>query len=83
MAEVWQTIEQAAVTLGLSVRTVNRHITGGKLQSRLFEGRREVLVSLPEPVKTREPIPKPTSPTPAAPCPATTPPKSRSTCRRC
>lgn len=46
MAEVWQTIEQAAVTLGLSVRTVNRHITGGKLQSRLFEGRREVLVSV-------------------------------------
>jgi hypothetical protein len=45
MAEIWQTIEQAAVTLGLSVRTVNRHITGGKLQSRLFEGRREVLVS--------------------------------------
>ena len=48
MSEVWQTIEQAAVTLGLSVRTVNRHITGGKLQSRLFEGRREVLVALPD-----------------------------------
>jgi hypothetical protein len=45
MADVWQTIEQAAVTLGLSVRTVNRHITAGKLQSRLFEGRREVFVS--------------------------------------
>ncbi|HEX8914156.1 MAG TPA: hypothetical protein VF796_17540 [Humisphaera sp.] len=44
MPEVWQTIEQAAVTLGLSVRTVNRHITAGKLQSRLFEGRREVLI---------------------------------------
>lgn len=44
MSEVWQTIEQAAVTLGLSVRTVNRHITAGKLQSRLFEGRREVLI---------------------------------------
>ena len=44
MADVWQTIEQAAVTLGLSVRTVNRYITAGKLQSRLFEGRREVLV---------------------------------------
>ena len=48
MSEVWQTIEQAAVTLGLSVRTVNRHITAGKLQSRLFEGRREVLVALPD-----------------------------------
>ena len=45
MADTWQTIEQAAVTLGLSVRTVNRHITNGKLSSRLFEGRREVLVS--------------------------------------
>lgn len=44
MAELWQTIEQAAVTLGLSVRTVNRRITDGKLQSRLLEGRREVLI---------------------------------------
>jgi hypothetical protein len=44
MSDQWQTIEQAAVTLGLSVRTVNRHITNGKLQSRLFEGRREVLI---------------------------------------
>ena len=45
MADVWQTIEQAGVTLGLSVRTVNRHITAGKLASRLFEGRREVLIN--------------------------------------
>lgn len=44
MAESWQTIEQAAVSLRLSVRTVNRHIVAGKLQSRLSEGRREVLV---------------------------------------
>jgi hypothetical protein len=44
MADIWQTIEQAAVTLGLSVRTVNRHITAGKLESRLFEGRREVRI---------------------------------------
>src|SRR5688572_10221605 len=50
MSDTWQTIEQAAVTLGLSVRTVNRHITGGKLESRLFEGRREVRVTLAEPV---------------------------------
>lgn len=54
MPEVWQTIEQAAVTLGLSVRTVNRHITGGKLPSRLYEGRREVLVALQEPVRKTE-----------------------------
>jgi hypothetical protein len=44
MSDIWQTIEQAAVTLGLSVRTVNRHITAGKLESRLFEGRREVRI---------------------------------------
>jgi hypothetical protein len=49
MTDSWQTIEQAAVSLRLSVRTVNRHISAGKLQSRLTsEGRREVLVSLPE-----------------------------------
>jgi hypothetical protein len=40
----WITIEQAAVALGLSVRTVNRHINAGKLQSRLSDGRREVLI---------------------------------------
>lgn len=44
MADTWLTIEQAAVALGLSVRTVNRHIVAGKLSSRLQEGRREVLV---------------------------------------
>ena len=44
MADTWLTIEQAAVALGLSVRTVNRHIVAGKLQSRLQDGRREVLV---------------------------------------
>jgi excisionase family DNA binding protein len=43
MSENWMTIEQAAVALGLSVRTVNRHINAGKLQSRLTDGRREVL----------------------------------------
>lgn len=49
MADTWQTIEQAAVTLGLSVRTVNRHISSGKLASRLTDGRREVLISAPDP----------------------------------
>src|SRR4051794_562308 len=47
MADTWLTIEQAAVTLGLSVRTVNRHIVAGKLPSRLQDGRREVLVQTP------------------------------------
>ncbi len=40
----WINIEQAAVLLALSVRTVNRHITAGKLASRLHEGRREVYI---------------------------------------
>jgi hypothetical protein len=47
MADTWLTIEQAAVTLGLSVRTVNRHIVAGKIPSRLQDGRREVLVQTP------------------------------------
>ena len=46
MADSWQTIEQAAVSLRMSVRTVNRHIVAGKIQSRLTDGRREVLVDL-------------------------------------
>jgi excisionase family DNA binding protein len=44
MSENWMTVEQAAVTLGLSVRTVTRHINAGKLQSRLTDGRREVQI---------------------------------------
>ena len=55
MADTWLTIEQAAVKLGLSVRTVNRHINSGKLQSRLFEGRREVFVTLPDDPSDSEP----------------------------
>src|SRR3954471_19059602 len=47
--QTWMTIEQAAVALGLSVRTVNRHINAGKLQSRLTEGRREVLMDYAAP----------------------------------
>ena len=44
MSENWMTVEQAAVTLGLSVRTITRHINAGKLQSRLTDGRREVQI---------------------------------------
>lgn len=47
VAGTWQTVEQAAVALGLSVRTVNRHISAQKLKSRLMDGRREVLVASP------------------------------------
>ena len=50
----WQTVEQAAVALALSVRTVNRHITSGKLKSRLYQGRREVLIELPDAAATDE-----------------------------
>lgn len=46
-AGTWHTVEHAAVALGLSVRTVNRHIQAGKLRSRLAEGRREVFVPAP------------------------------------
>jgi excisionase family DNA binding protein len=46
MPEAWLSIEQAAVALGLSVRTVNRHIQANKLPSRLTDGRREVLVNV-------------------------------------
>lgn len=46
MPEAWLSIEQAAVALGLSVRTVNRHIQANKLASRLTDGRREVLVNV-------------------------------------
>lgn len=49
MADLWQTVEQAAVSLGISVRTINRHIAAGKLSSRLNDGRREVLVSVTDP----------------------------------
>ena len=48
MADTWLTIEQAAVTLGLSVRTVNRHMAAGKIESRLQDGRREVRVTVPD-----------------------------------
>ena len=71
MADTWLTIEQAAVTLGLSVRTVNRHIVAGKLQSRLQDGRREVLVQTAD-----KPAGNSTAPSAfasAAPSPATAP----------
>jgi hypothetical protein len=53
MAQAWQTVEEAALTLGISVRTLHRRIAKGELQSRLEAGRREVFVEIPDP----EPIP--------------------------
>lgn len=48
MAEAWQTIEEAALTLGISTRTLHRRISKDEFQTRLNGGRREVLVRLPE-----------------------------------
>lgn len=48
MAHVWQTIEEAAVTLRISARTLHRRIAAGDYQSRLENGRREVLLDLPD-----------------------------------
>lgn len=48
MAEAWQTIEEAALTLGISTRTLHRRISKEEFQTRLHGGRREVLVRLPE-----------------------------------
>jgi hypothetical protein len=59
MADTWVTIEQAAVALGLSVRTVNRHIVAGKLPSRLQDGRREVLVKAPADSASASPFGQP------------------------
>ena len=57
MAYTWQTVELAAVTLGISTRTIARRIAKGELESRLTNGRREVYICLPDsgpPVETLE-----------------------------
>jgi hypothetical protein len=61
MSYAWQTVEQAAVTLGCSTRTINRRIKDNQIQSRLEAGRREVLVCLPEGLKEPTPPPSPIS----------------------
>ena len=65
----WETVEQAAVALGLSVRTVNRHISAQKLKSRLVDGRREVFVPGADqsPVSTESPASATDPITPPAP----------------
>src|SRR3982751_2351532 len=50
MATAWQTLEEAALTLGISSRTLHRRLAKGEFQTRLESGRREVLVSIPDPV---------------------------------
>jgi hypothetical protein len=49
MAYAWQSVEEAAVTLGISTRTLHRRISKGEVETRLESGRREVLVCLPDP----------------------------------
>ena len=46
MASAWQTLEEAALTLGISSRTLHRRIAKGEFQTRLESGRREVLVTV-------------------------------------
>ncbi len=48
MATAWQTLEEAALTLGISSRTLHRRITKGEVETRLNNGRREVMVSVPD-----------------------------------
>ena len=55
MAYEWQTVEQAAVTLGISGRTLARRIAKGDIENRLHNGRREVFICLPD-------EPEPTTP---------------------
>src|SRR3954463_5027081 len=49
VAYEWQSVEEAAVTLGVSTRTLHRRISKGEVETRLEDGRREVLVCLPDP----------------------------------
>lgn len=49
MASAWQTLEEAALTLGVSSRTLHRRITRGEVETRLNNGRREVMVQIAEP----------------------------------
>ena len=49
MAYAWQSVEEAAVTLAISTRTLHRRISKGEVETRLENGRREVLVCLPDP----------------------------------
>ena len=48
MAYAWQSVEEAAVTLQISTRTLHRRISKNEVETRLANGRREVLVCLPD-----------------------------------
>lgn len=54
MPYAWQSVEEAALTLGVSSRTLHRRISKGEVETRLENGRREVLVCLPDPETEEE-----------------------------
>ena len=49
MAVIWQTIEEAALTLGVSSRTLHRRIAKGEFPTRMESGRREVQLFIVDP----------------------------------
>jgi len=49
MPQLWLTIEEAAVRLKTSVRTLQRKVSAGTIESRMENGRREVLIDVPDP----------------------------------
>src|SRR4051812_94112 len=49
VATAWQTLEEAALTLGISSRTLHRRLARGEFDTRMENGRREVLVVIPDP----------------------------------
>src|SRR4051812_23907703 len=48
MAAAWQTLEEAALTLGISSRTLHRRLAKGEFETRLSNGRREVFITIDE-----------------------------------
>lgn len=63
ISHVWQTVEQAAVTLNCSTRTIARRIANGSMESRVDEnGRRLVLVQTVTPASDRPESANPTAP---------------------
>jgi excisionase family DNA binding protein len=49
MPQFWLTIEEAAVRLKTSVRTLQRKVSAGTIESRMEGGRREVLIDVGDP----------------------------------
>jgi len=64
MGYEWQTIEEAAVTLGISTRTLARRIAQGQVENRLQNGRRELFICIPDQPQEAPPEPAYQSPPP-------------------